>query len=50
MRFQNVLISNGKEESILITNKNIYQVSSASGQLVNSVGAGDSMVGAFIET
>ncbi|AHF57612.1 1-phosphofructokinase [Spiroplasma eriocheiris] len=50
MGAQNVLISNGKEGSILVTDKNIYQVNSAHGQLVNSVGAGDSMVAGFIGT
>lgn len=48
---QNVLISNGKEGSILITaTKGNYYANTASGKLVNSVGAGDSMVAGFIAT
>ncbi|MDQ7982891.1 MAG: 1-phosphofructokinase [Spiroplasma sp.] len=45
---QNVLISHGKEGSILVTSKGSYYANSASGKLVNSVGAGDSMVAGFI--
>lgn len=47
---QNVLVSNGKEGSILITPKGNYFANAASGTLVNSVGAGDSMVAGFIAT
>ncbi len=48
---QNVLVSNGKEGSILVTTtKGSYFANTASGKLVNSVGAGDSMVAGFIAT
>lgn len=48
---QNVLVSNGKEGSILVTTtKGNYFANTASGNLVNSVGAGDSMVAGFIAT
>lgn len=48
---QNVLVSNGKEGSILVTTtKGNYFANTASGKLVNSVGAGDSMVAGFIVT
>lgn len=48
---QNVLVSNGKEGSILVTaTKGNYFANVASGKLINSVGAGDSMVAGFIAT
>lgn len=46
---QNVLISLGAEGAILVGMDNkIYQLESAEGKLVNSVGAGDSMVAGFL--
>lgn len=47
---QNVLISNGKEGGLLVTKEGSYQANAALGTLVNSVGAGDSMVAGFIGT
>lgn len=47
---QNVLISSGKDGSILITPTNVYVGNTATGQLINSVGAGDSMVAGFVGT
>ncbi|MBH8622667.1 MULTISPECIES: 1-phosphofructokinase [Spiroplasma] len=47
---QNVLISSGKDGSILITKHDVYLANTATGQLVNSVGAGDSMVAGFVGT
>ncbi|WHQ37378.1 1-phosphofructokinase [Spiroplasma sp. SV19] len=47
---QNVLISSGKDGSILITAHDVYLANTATGQLVNSVGAGDSMVAGFVGT
>lgn len=47
---QNVLVSNGKEGSILVTPKGNFFANSSTGKLVNSVGAGDSMVAGFIGT
>lgn len=47
---QNVLISNGKEGSLLVTKEQSYLANAASGTLVNSVGAGDSMVAGFVGT
>lgn len=46
---QNVLISLAKDGAILIDkNQNIYKSSAPTGKLINSVGAGDSMVAGFI--
>lgn len=47
---QNVLISSGKDGSILITAENVYLANTATGQLINSVGAGDAMVAGFVGT
>lgn len=47
---QNVLISNGKDGSLLVTKDASYLATSAQGTLINSVGAGDSMVAGFIGT
>ncbi|WP_338954977.1 1-phosphofructokinase [Spiroplasma endosymbiont of Polydrusus cervinus] len=47
---QNVLISSGKDGSILITPTDVYFGNAATGQLINSVGAGDSMVAGFVGT
>lgn len=47
---QNVLISNGKYGSLLVTKDQTYLANVATGTLVNSVGAGDSMVAGFIGT
>lgn len=47
---QNILISCGKDGSILITSKYIYIGNSAKGKLINSVGSGDSMIAGFIGT
>lgn len=47
---QNVLISNGKYGSLLVTKDQSFLANAASGTLVNSVGAGDSMVAGFVGT
>lgn len=49
MGAQNVLISMGKEGALLVTeNDEVFASSVAKGEVVNSVGAGDSMVAGFI--
>ena len=49
MGAQNVLISMGKDGALLVTeNEEIFASSVAKGEVVNSVGAGDSMVAGFI--
>lgn len=49
MGAQNVLISMAGEGAVLIArDENIYDVSAPRGKLVNSVGAGDSMVAGFM--
>lgn len=49
MGAKNVLISLGKDGAILLTEKNeIFKSNIPKGELKNSVGAGDSMVGGFI--
>ena len=49
MGAQNVLISMGKDGSLLVTeNDEVFASSVAKGEVVNSVGAGDSMVAGFI--
>ncbi|WP_288395625.1 1-phosphofructokinase [uncultured Vagococcus sp.] len=45
---QNVLLSMGKDGAALFTEVGIYRVNGLSGELKNSVGAGDSMVAGFI--
>lgn len=45
---QNVIISMGKEGSIFISDDIILKANSIDGKLINSVGAGDSMVGGFV--
>lgn len=46
---QNILVSMGKDGAILLDqSNNIYSLKAPSGKLVNSVGAGDSMVAGFI--
>ncbi|QGS51891.1 1-phosphofructokinase [Spiroplasma tabanidicola] len=46
---QNVLLSKGSKGSLYFTSdKKIYQVGIAKGKLVNSVGAGDSMLAGFV--
>lgn len=47
---QNVLISNGKYGSLLVSKDVTYLATTASGTLINSVGAGDSMVAGFVGT
>lgn len=47
---KNVLISNGNKGSLLVTKNHSYLANAASGKLINSVGAGDSMVAAFVAT
>ncbi|MBE4704273.1 1-phosphofructokinase [Spiroplasma platyhelix] len=47
---QNVLISNGGQGSLLVTKDQSYLANAAKGTLVNSVGAGDSMVAGFVGT
>ena len=49
MGAQNVLISMGKDGALLVTeNGEVFASSVAKGEVVNSVGAGDSMVAGFI--
>ncbi len=49
MGAQNVLISMGKDGALLVSEDNQVLISSvAKGEVVNSVGAGDSMVSGFI--
>lgn len=45
---ENVLISLGKDGSILITKDKIYRGNVPKGELISSVGAGDSMVAGFL--
>lgn len=45
---KNVIVSLGAAGSIFVDDKNIYKADAIKGELVNSVGAGDSMVGGFI--
>ena len=46
---KNVLVSMAKDGAILVDeNKNVFQLGVAKGEVVNSVGAGDSMVAGFI--
>ena len=45
---QHALISLGKDGSILASNKGLYQATVPAGQLIDSVGAGDSMVAGFV--
>ena len=45
---KNVIVSLGKAGSIFVDDKNIYKADAIKGELINSVGAGDSMVGGFI--
>ena len=45
---KNVLISLGKDGSILITEKDIYVGNAPQGKLISSVGAGDSMVAGIV--
>ena len=48
MGSENVLISLGKDGSILITKDKVYRGNVPKGQLISSVGAGDSMVAGFL--
>ena len=49
MGAQNVLISMGKDGALLVTeNDEVFASSVAQGEVINSVGAGDSMVAGFI--
>lgn len=48
MGAQNALISLGSRGGILLTANHVYFAPAAKGELVNSVGAGDSSLGAFI--
>lgn len=46
---QNIIISLGKDGAIFIDeNENIYSLDAPKGELINSVGAGDSMIAGFI--
>lgn len=45
---KNVIVSLGAAGSIFVDDKNIYKADAIKGELINSVGAGDSMVGGFI--
>ena len=49
MGAENVLVSMGKDGAILIDSQgNCIKVDSAKGEMINSVGAGDSMVAGFL--
>lgn len=45
---ENVLVSMGGEGALLITQDEVYQVDSPHGTVINSVGAGDSMLAGFM--
>lgn len=45
---ENVIVSLGKEGSIFVDKDCVYRANAIDGKLVNSVGAGDSMVGGFV--
>ena len=45
---ENVIVSLGKNGSIFVDENKAYRAKPISGKLVNSVGAGDSMVGGFV--
>lgn len=45
---QNVIVSLGAKGSIFVDENNAYRAKPIDGKLVNSVGAGDSMVGGFV--
>ena len=47
MGAQNVLISLGNQGALLVNHK-VYRCHAPSGEVINSVGAGDSMVAAFL--
>ena len=48
-KIQNVLISLGGDGAILLTEKNeVYYSNTPKGQVINTVGAGDSMVAGFV--
>jgi 1-phosphofructokinase len=46
----NVLISRGKDGAVLLTQNNVFSAKAPKGELVNSVGAGDSMLAGFIKS
>ena len=48
MGAENVIVSLGAEGSIFVDKDSVYRSKPVSGELVNSVGAGDSMVGGFV--
>lgn len=48
MGAQNVMISMGREGSYLFTKEEIYKAEPPKGKKINSVGSGDSMIGAFL--
>ena len=45
---QNVIVSLGAKGSIFVDDNKVYRAKPVDGKLVNSVGAGDSMVGGFV--
>ncbi|MCC5890539.1 MAG: 1-phosphofructokinase [Alkalibacterium sp.] len=45
---EHVIVSMGKDGAVLFTNQGIYQGKAEAGKLINSVGAGDSMVAGFV--
>lgn len=45
---ENVLVSLGKDGAILITKEKVYKAEAKPGKVINSVGAGDSMVAGFL--
>ncbi|MCT4584537.1 MAG: 1-phosphofructokinase [Peptostreptococcaceae bacterium] len=45
---KNVIVSMGKDGALFINDNNIYKANAPKGELINSVGAGDSMVAGFI--
>ncbi|WXR62910.1 1-phosphofructokinase [Peptostreptococcaceae bacterium AGR-M142] len=45
---KNIIVSMGKDGALFINENNIYKANAPKGELINSVGAGDSMVAGFI--
>lgn len=45
---ENILVSLGKDGAILITEEKVYKAEAKPGKVINSVGAGDSMVAGFL--
>lgn len=45
---KNIIVSMGKDGALFVNENNIYKADAPKGKLINSVGAGDSMVAGFI--